>query len=129
MLIVELVVPRTRNNRNLDKYRLTATLHPTLSKMNNQESRPSGQEIEINLDQKAEQLKEKLADNVESAIAINDDLDDLSQTAEDISVGADAFEKNSKALERQEHIEFLKSRAIYIAVPFLVVSMVGMTST
>ena len=90
-----------------------------------EDERPSRQlstdEVVIDLEAKSGKLKQKLTENISSAISRNDDLDDLTETAATIHGGAQTFEKAGKKLKRQKYIEMAKARAMCIILVMLLV--------
>ena len=65
------------------------------------------EEIVVNLENQTGQLKQKLSDNINTAIARNDDLDKLTETAEDMHEDADQFKKAGKSLKNKKFADFI----------------------
>lgn len=76
-------------------------------------------EIIVNLETKAEILKEQLTKNIDLAMERNYDLEKLAEVAEDCSGKASEFEKKGRHIKRQKFVQLLQSK-ITLAVLLMV---------
>lgn len=64
-------------------------------------------------------LKQVLNDNIHHAIERNDDLDVLSETADNIQESSEQFLREAHNLERKKCLQYSRAKAMYISVVFL----------